>query len=89
MSAALMAAVRLVTLLNVVLRELPFHRTCEFGPLCEGPLNPEPVTDKEKAGPPATAEFGLILRITCALAGIAEQTTITNTPSDILGLERP
>ena len=80
MSAALMVAVRLVTLLNVVLRLFPFHRTCEFGPDCPGPLNPDPVTDKEKPALPATAEFGLILWIVCAPAGIAEQTAATNAP---------
>ena len=52
MSAAVMAACKLVLDTKVVVRALPFHLTIEGG------LKPVPVTVSVKPGPPATAELG-------------------------------
>jgi hypothetical protein len=58
MSLAVMVAVRLVGLLNLVSRPDPFQRSWEVM------VNPEPVTARAKVSPPALAEVGLILLIT-------------------------
>jgi hypothetical protein len=62
MSAARIAALNVVALINVVVRLSPFHLTREVTSKLD------PATKSVKAGPPASADFGLIPVMTGAVA---------------------